>query len=121
MASVDGSKSALVTSDEIHCCGSCSNRGSDKEAKSYCNECQEYLCNPCAESHKGLKLTRSHQLLPVTDVSRPISQDSFVSCLVLCDCSQNIGVSVYCEDHNDVICLSCQTVKHRKLSNRISH
>ena len=119
MASVDGSKSVIVTSHEIHCSGSCSYRGSDKEAKSYCNEYQEYLCDPCAESHKGLKLTRSHQLLPVTDVSRP--QNSFVSCLVLCDCSQNIGVSVYCEDHNDVICLSCQTVKTQKMSNRISH
>ena len=114
MASVDGSKSVLATSDEINCCGSCSYRGSDKEAESYCNECQEYLCGSCTESHKGLKITRSHQLLLVTDVSRPISQNSFVSSLVLCGCSQNIGVSVYCEDHNDVICLSCQTVRHRK-------
>ena len=69
MASVDGSKSVLATSDEINCCGSCRYRGTNKEAKSYCNECQEYLCDKCAESHTGLKMTRNHQLVPVTEAS----------------------------------------------------
>ena len=110
MASVDGSKYFLATSDEIQCCESCRYHGTNKESKSYCNECQEYLCDQCAESHTGLKMTRNHQWFPVTDVSTT-AQHYFVSSLVLCDCSQHTGVSVYCEDHNDAICQSCGIVK----------
>ena len=35
-------------------------------------------------------------------------------CSVSCSCNQNQEVAVYCEDHDDIICDSCATVKHRR-------
>ena len=32
---------------------------------------------------------------------------------ILCDCNQKRAVEVYCEEHVEVICPSCKTIKHR--------
>ena len=32
---------------------------------------------------------------------------------ILCDCNQKRAVEVYCEEHAEVICPSCKTIKHR--------
>ena len=116
MASVDGARSVQAASDEVltYKCGPCGYRETDKDASSFCKDCEEYLCDPCAELHKGLKITRNHKLIPVSEVPRRINTGVESSSLVLCECSQNSGVIAYCADHDDVICQSCKTVKHRK-------
>ena len=116
MSSVDGARSLQSTSDEIvtYECGPCGYGDSDKDATHLCEDCQDYLCGSCAESHKGLKITRNHKLTPVSDVTTQVTTDHGVSRLVLCECSQHAGVVAYCEDHKEVMCQSCQTVKHRK-------
>ena len=116
MASVDGSRSWLGASDEAYdiVCGPCKTDNINKEAKHYCEQCQEHLCDSCQDTHRKLKATKNHSILsghhmPTTSdvIQRP-------ACSVSCSCSQNQEVVVYCEDHDDVICDSCATVKHRR-------
>ena len=116
MASFDGSRTVLGLSDELfeHVCSSCDYRGSQKAAHFFCNDCRELLCGECADAHKGLKLTRNHNLVGVDDAPSEIVNSMDRLCTVLCDCGQNSEVDVYCRYHRDVICEACHTIKHRR-------
>ena len=116
MASVDGSKSWLGASDEIYdiVCGPCKTDNVNKEAKYYCEQCQEHLCDSCQDTHRKLKATKTHNILSGSHMPKASGMTPRPACFVSCSCSQNREVVVYCEDHDDVICDSCATVKHRR-------
>ena len=116
MASVDGSKSWLGASDEIYdiVCGPCKTENVNKEAKHYCEQCQEHLCDACQGAHRKLKATKSHNILSGRHMPKASGVTPRLACSVYCSCNQNQEVVVYCEDHDDVICDSCATVKHRR-------
>ena len=116
MASVDGSKSWLGASDEIYdiICGPCKTENVNKEAKHYCEQCQEHLCDACQGAHRKLKATKSHNILSGSHMPKASGVTPRPACSVSCSCSQNQEVAVYCEEHDDVICDLCATVKHRR-------
>lgn len=58
-------------------------------------------------------MTRNHDIVSVSKLQRKALTKRAAHCRVLCDCSQNSEVVVYCQDHDDVICQSCTIVKHR--------
>ena len=115
MSSVDGARSVQGGSEETfdNACDPCSYLGLQKQGVSYCNTCGESLCKSCADTHKGQKITRNHNLVPVFKLQKKMVPSKRVSSLVLCDCSQNAGVAIFCQDHDDVICQSCAVIKHR--------
>ena len=116
MASVNGSKSWLGASDEIYdmVCGPCKTENVNKEAKHYCEQCQEHLCDACQGAHRKLKATKNHDILSGSQMPKASGVTLQPACSVFCSCNQNREVVVYCEDHDDVICDSCATVKHRR-------
>ena len=117
MASVDGSKSLQKSSDESFEfeCGPCSYDGEKKDAIVYCIECDDYLCSSCKSTHRKLPVTRNHKVVSGSAMPRksssntgPRSQNSFVKC----SCNGK-DATIYCEEHNEVICVDCQRLKHR--------
>ena len=116
MASVDGSKSLLGASDETYdiICGPCKTDNINKEAKHYCEQCHEHLCHACQDAHRKLKATKNHNILSGHHMPTSSDVTQRPAYNVSCICSQNREVVVYCEDHDDVICDSCATVKHRR-------
>ena len=70
-------------------------------------------CAQCLSSHKKFKEMRDHRIVSVSEVPRHGSVKQPTVHGVKCGCNQNF-VQIYCEDHNDVICGACHTVKHRK-------
>ena len=116
MASVDGSKSWLGASDEIYdiICGPCKSENLNKEAKHYCEQCQEHLCDSCQGTHSKLKATKTHNILSGRHMPKASGVTLRPACSVYCSCNQNREVVLYCEDHDDVICDSCATIKHRR-------
>ena len=115
MASVDGYRSLQGACDEIFdiFCGPCKSEKVIKEAKSYCADCMEYLCNDCKEAHLKFKMSRHHKILSGNAMPTSVTANQRPSFFVYCSCNQNQAVSVYCEKHEEVICQSCRTVKHR--------
>ena len=117
MASVGGSKSLQKSSDESSEfeCGPCSYDGEKKDAIVYCLECDDYLCSSCKSTHRKLPVTRNHKVVSGSAMPRksssntgPRSQNSFVKC----SCNGK-DATIYCEEHNEVICVDCQRLKHR--------
>ena len=118
MESVDGARSLHVASDEIcytHTCDPCEYGGiRNKEALTFCDDCKEFLCPTCTRSHKGQRISRNHRLLNVgglTDEQTAINTDSD---LILCDCVQHSTVTLYCEEHNQIMCSYCKLLKHQR-------
>ena len=116
MDSVDGAKGDQVSSDESFAidCDPCDYNQISKKAVAYCQECEEYLCEPCKTVHEKLKLTRSHKLLseelmpPKRSAGKRAVLDT-----VLCSCVKN-EVAIYCKEHDSLVCVNCGWLHHRR-------
>ena len=116
MDSVDGTKGVQVSSDESFSidCDPCDYNQISKKAAAYCQECAEYLCEPCKTAHEKLKLTRSHKLLsgelmpPKRSARKKAVLDT-----VLCSCVKN-EVAIYCKEHDSLVCVNCGSLHHRR-------
>ena len=115
MSSVAGVQPLHDGSEETldHVCDPCNFRGLQREGSSYCKNCQEKLCQTCADAHKGQKLSRNHDLVSVSKLDMKAILRQETNSKFLCDCNQNSEVVVYCQTHDDVICRSCAVTKHR--------
>lgn len=116
MAYVDGSKSYMEGSDEIplHICGPCKDDGETITANHYCEHCKDYLCDACKDYHRKFKATKTHKILSGSLLPKLKSPADIFTCNVICSCNQNKEVEIYCEDHTEVLCTSCEMIKHRK-------
>ena len=116
MDSVDGAKGDQVSSDGSFAidCDPCDYNQISKKAAAYCQECEEYLCEPCKTAHEKLKLTRSHKLLsgelmpPKRSAGKRAVLDT-----VLCSCVKN-EVAIYCKEHDSLVCVNCGSLHHRR-------
>ena len=108
----DGSQS--LSSDETpdNFCDPCKFRGIQTQCCHYCRSCAEYLCIGCKECHESFKATRNHTIVSSTDVAPDGHNTSQFK--VYCACDQSLEVAIYCESHNEVACITCKSVKHRK-------
>ena len=48
-------------------CEPCDGQGRPSAAVSYCKDCDESLCQTCADQHKALKATKNHVLGPISE------------------------------------------------------
>ena len=112
MSSVADSRSLQRGSEETfeHVCDTCNYRGIQKETTTYCNICEETFCQTCADGHKGQKISRNHEIVSISQLPRQAVIKQRPSCRILCECSQNSEVVIYCQT---VICLACSVMKHR--------
>ena len=116
MASIDGSKSVFESSDDgsTFDCTPCNYEGVEKEAKFYCPQCQDYLCDSCKSAHQKMSASRNHKVVSGSAIPRKQENKSNegIKGKVLCPCSGK-DIEIYCKDHNEVMCLDCKTLKHR--------
>ena len=71
------------------------------------------LCFACSETHKEQKCFKNHTLQQGID--RSTSEDSLTThgqFRVMCSCSQNNQATIYCEDHDNILCQVCQHANH---------
>lgn len=52
-------------------CEPCQEQYTDSKAEFYCRNCEEALCESCAATHKHSKITRTHEVLTVDEMSNP--------------------------------------------------
>lgn len=116
MASVDGRHSLQESSDEMFQfeCSPCEYEGIKTEAKHFCPECGDYLCQSCKMTHQKLSVTRKHQVVSGSKMPKKgeTPKEPQLPNIALCSCNSEY-VKIYCEDHNEVICVNCKILKHR--------
>ncbi|XP_071146026.1 E3 ubiquitin-protein ligase TRIM71-like [Mytilus edulis] len=96
-------------------CGPCRYDDLTKDAKRWCTNCEEGLCDDCEKVHRKSKISRNHKVISLEDYRKieniPISQ--------VCD---NHGKTFewFCKTHDEVLCMVCVPLKHKGCSGVVS-
>jgi len=97
-------------------CNMCTYRATSDAAKidpatTYCLQCQEAFCEPCASGHRKQKLSRDHKLLRIGDGVKP--EDLYAQYPPAnCDKHADKALEIYCNECRIVICMMCHAVDH---------
>ncbi|VDI23219.1 Hypothetical predicted protein [Mytilus galloprovincialis] len=91
-------------------CDSCYGESKQTTALKYCKNCEEHLCNDCADSHVRTKEFKSHDINPLT-----IST-------VAKNCSDHLEMPIdyFCIHHDVLCCGKCVSSKHKACQNVMS-
>jgi len=81
----------------------------ENEATSYCLDCQDYLCEICSKSHKIVKVTKDHQLIPIEEMKdeNQIKSITKSNPQIYCQTHQQKEMDLLCEDCKLTICSLC--------------
>ncbi|XP_063408217.1 transcription intermediary factor 1-alpha-like [Mytilus trossulus] len=104
-------RKAIQKSEKL--CDTCKLENISQNALSFCTVCEEAYCESCQRCHTLYKATRTHKIVPITD----IITDTTISGIyahVTCKEHPNKTIEVYCQDHSKPCCTVCATVHHRK-------
>ena len=114
MANYDGSSSLDRACDDFreHECGPCSGARRTKEAKHYCIDCPDHLCDDCKDYHGNLAVTRNHTIVSGSRIPVTVSKGPGLN--ITCTCNKGQLIAFYCNDHQETICGACKTFNHHK-------
>ena len=70
-------------------------------------------CRNCRTAHKALRISRNHKISN-SNVSGQLVSTPNMTCNIFCSCNIYLKVTVYCEDHGDVMCMSCEAITQGK-------
>jgi len=85
--------------------------GCDEEnATMHCADCGQNMGPSCLAVHRRMKMSASHQLIPLHDVLK-----GKVEVKRIPRCQQHIGMEIdtYCKNCNDAICARCILARHK--------
>ena len=106
---VDGARSITLSSGKVfdNVCGPCKLEGKANEARKYCEECAESLCDSCANTHQKFPLMKNHKIVDVAALSRRkvnviLADDKFAPDITGCVFMSN-GTLIICDYYNNKI------------------
>ncbi|CAG2194434.1 unnamed protein product [Mytilus edulis] len=83
-------------------CGICHYEDTIKDARQWCTNCEEGLCEDCENVHRSTKNTRTHKIISIDDYQE--IKDVLVSQV----CEQHgKSYDLYCPTHDNAICIGC--------------
>ncbi|XP_052816982.1 E3 ubiquitin-protein ligase TRIM71-like isoform X2 [Mya arenaria] len=96
-------------------CQPCVEGGKRAVAHGFCQTCEEYICAPCIEYHKRLKISRNHILLPKDEMPSfyPSTKHSVFGDTEYCKNHPKEIIKFYCPTHSDLGCGDCVVLDHR--------
>ncbi|XP_078691194.1 tripartite motif-containing protein 2-like [Branchiostoma floridae x Branchiostoma belcheri] len=82
-------------------------------AEFFCMECTDYLCQVCNDTHRGLKVSRSHKAVTIQDLqSGRLAAELRARETSKCEDHNELN-KFYCDTCHRVICLHCVVTAHR--------
>ena len=107
---LDGCDDDINTPVKIYC-EPCEINARKQLAKSYCVECNEFICDGCERTHRGSKISRHHNILD--QKSMPTQKLLFVDENF---CPKHSGklLEHYCQNHSEFACGVCVNLVHKQ-------
>ncbi|KAH3848920.1 hypothetical protein DPMN_091305 [Dreissena polymorpha] len=96
-------------------CFPCQENDRNIEADVYCEECSKLYCNKCVEYHN--LLYKKHAIVSKKQISK--WPETNVGEQEQCQEHKKEKLTIYCEDHSQLICQVCHLHNHKKCSNVI--
>ena len=84
------------------------------KAASFCDDCNQFLCNKCYKIHERLSSTRGHVVK--TGSAMPRSQADKPPRFSFCDEHPKHLKNQFCSDHKQLICSLCSPLYHKNCS-----
>ena len=100
MASVDGRK-AFKQENPALLCDICKDDGQKKQSEIFCCYCEKRLCTSCKTLHK--KFCPTHKTISSTEKSGNLK---------VCKRHEKEKVQFYCNEHAEVFCRFCKSLRH---------
>jgi len=92
-------------------CDPCKKSKKSSKVHSYCKNCRDALCEPCATTHKGLRSCKDHKVLATSQFAEAIStlkvEEEF------CPLHEGKVIERYCHTHSALCCSQCMAEIHR--------
>ncbi|CAC5361237.1 E3 ubiquitin-protein ligase TRIM33,Transcription intermediary factor 1-alpha,Tripartite motif-containing protein 66 [Mytilus coruscus] len=99
--------------DEGPICTGCE-ESQNAKATSFCNECQEYLCNECVFAHKRVRITKDHTIVPKDEGKKDDdSPDNSTQKMINCQTHKHEQLKLFCETCEKLTCRDCQLLEHK--------
>jgi len=100
------------SSEKAKFCELCSDSNVEATATFFCVECDLSICDRCSTSHKKIKLTRSHQVVPMKEIAS--LEDRIKMTIKYCQEHPDRPVELYCYDCKTITCVTCYVENHNK-------
>ncbi len=85
-------------------------------ATSFCQECQEWLCDQCVQAHRRVRITKDHTIQPQDKVEGAMSDkegSSGAQPVMHCPVHKQELLRLYCQTCDKLTCRDCQLVEHK--------
>ncbi|CAC5388645.1 unnamed protein product [Mytilus coruscus] len=105
----------MASAIQLPCCGPCGYDDATKEARRWCTNCDEGLCEDCEKAHIKNKISRNHKIISIEDY-RKIEN---VSISEVCE-NHGENLEWFCKTHDKSLCMVCVTSNHKPCSDVIS-
>lgn len=90
-------------------CTACEEHNLSVEAISYCEKCENFLCEKCLTPHT--QLYGKHVVLGRDNVEKwPLAECSIIE---RCPEHRNKKIGFFCENHGQLCCNNCVSLHHR--------
>ena len=93
-------------------CQPCGRSSKQVPAKSYCNDCKEYLCNQCCNDHMKFAVLMHHRLSDISDTHVATRNNQGSKPTINCKLHTDKLVEFYCRKHNVTACGACVVLDH---------
>ena len=103
----------MATHSDALLCTPCESSGENKPANQYCLDCDETLCEICADCHMKIKSTKGHKLVSCEEKDE-YAGAWMLSKSLMCPRHSDKLIEVRCEEHKEMCCITCATIIHRK-------
>jgi hypothetical protein len=94
--------------DSADLCEPCLDGSKTAHAEKYCSECEEKLCQECAEWHVHCKAFKSHHVIDLVLIGARVLPSSKIYCEIHTD----VRIDYFCSQHDVVCCGACIPDSH---------
>ncbi|XP_071152191.1 E3 ubiquitin-protein ligase TRIM45-like [Mytilus edulis] len=110
LSSIDGSNSVQQE------CHLCKRRDKISEATKWCRDCAEALCEECFQFHGIMKLYAEHKVVQIEEIDSPliVGEPDLNMISDSCPVHPSKVLEAFCFDHQELCCVFCLTLQHRK-------
>jgi hypothetical protein len=93
-------------------CTICKSKGIIKESTTFCLECSDHYCLQCSGMHRFFPALQGHTLLDQYKCNdHSLLENSTSDSTERCPSHKAQQLELYCEDHDEVVCLLCVAIK----------
>ncbi|VDH90060.1 Hypothetical predicted protein [Mytilus galloprovincialis] len=99
-------------------CHMCKKQNKQNLATRWCRECSEAFCDDCLQLHNLMKFSADHRVVKIEKIdtlSARASEPSFI--IDTCSVHKSKVLDAFCFDHQELCCVYCITLHHRKCEN----